>query len=142
MAIDKELKTQILAALGDEAAILERGHFGPKDQQDAIERLKKLPIIPKVQHFSPPKIITTAEMQLADVVQRVTDGPEAYMTATVTQVKNVEGMPGIVELMRPYVQTADFSYTGGVIGYLGVENYQIWRDDKSKWMLFRREELL
>lgn len=32
-----------------------------------------------------------------------------------------------VHLVRPYMQTSDFTYTGGVIWYIGVEQYSLYR---------------
>jgi len=44
---------------------------------------------------------------------------------------------GTVDLFRPYVQTADFSYTGGVICYIGIDtdNKKV---DPSKLKLIRK----
>ena len=54
------------------------------------------------------------EIGLGDVV-KCSEG--AYMTATVCKVNE----DGTVDLFRPYTHTADFSYTGGVICYVGIE---------------------
>jgi hypothetical protein len=55
------------------------------------------------------------EIGLGDVVKC---GEGAYMTATVCKVNE----DGTVDLFRPYTHTADFSYTGGVICYVGIED--------------------
>lgn len=47
---------------------------------------------------------------------------EAYADAVVKQI-NVEKR--LVELFRPYMHTSDFIYSGGVIPYIGTENYSI-----------------
>lgn len=54
-------------------------------------------------------------IELGDVVS-MNDGP--FMDCTVCKVNE----DGTVNLFRPYVHTADFSYTGGVICYVGIEN--------------------
>jgi hypothetical protein len=59
------------------------------------------------------ELIKVRELKLADKV-RLFD--QAYGDATVKQIKE-----DCVILTRPYVQTADFSYTGGVITYIGIE---------------------
>lgn len=53
---------------------------------------------------------------LGDIVKCGDGG--AYMTATVCKVNE----DGTVDLFRPYTHTADFSYTGGVICYVGIED--------------------
>jgi hypothetical protein len=53
------------------------------------------------------------ELQLGDVVE-LFEGP--YGCGTVKQIKD-----GMITFFRPYTATADFSYTGGVICYVGIE---------------------
>ena len=53
------------------------------------------------------------DLRLGDVVRLYDD---AYADATVKNVTNA-----VVTLFRPYVVTADFSYSGGVICYVGIE---------------------
>lgn len=61
------------------------------------------------------KLAESREIGLGDVVSLGwTDG---YDNATVCQVNE----DGTVNLFRPYTHTADFSYTGGVICYVGIE---------------------
>ncbi len=57
-------------------------------------------------------------VKLADVVFLRSHG--TYSQATVTQIED-----GQVSLFRPYVHTADFKYTGGVIPYIGIETFQV-----------------
>lgn len=73
------------------------------------------------------------ELQLADVVQ-VLEGP--WGTATVVQIKD-----NIIHLERPYGTTADFSYTGGVIAYVGLERFTMFADSKTTVTLWQRKEL-
>lgn len=56
-----------------------------------------------------------ADLQLGDIV-RTFDGP--YGDSTVYQIAD-----GQVHMVRPYVHTADFIYTGGVITYLGQDKF-------------------
>ena len=60
------------------------------------------------------------ELRLADVI--LLDNVSAYACAT---VKNINKETGAITLFRPYTQTADFSYTGGVMCYIGVEVWDI-----------------
>jgi hypothetical protein len=59
-----------------------------------------------------------------------------YDTATVSQVYE----DGTVDLFRPYTHTADFSYTGGVICYVGIEN--ISRAKPNRLKLIRKGQPL
>lgn len=55
---------------------------------------------------------------LGDVVRLKADSENTYSHCTVCKVNQ----DGTVNLFRPYTHTADFSYTGGVICYVGIEN--------------------
>jgi hypothetical protein len=78
--------------------------------------------------------IKAKDLKLADVISTL-PGDHPFSTAIVTQVKD-----GAVKLFRPYALTADFSYTGGVIPYIGTEEYTIFADDKEV-DLFSRKDL-
>lgn len=82
-----------------------------------------------------PRTIKTSELQLADVVAQHPVG-DLWQTTLVTQVKD-----GKVHLFRPYGHTGDFSYTGGVIPYVGIETYKIEVDSATEWTLYERKEL-
>lgn len=62
--------------------------------------------------------VPVSSLGLGDVV-RLWDG--AYGSATVRQVHP----DGTAQLFRPYVQTADFSCTSGVIPYVGIEDFRM-----------------
>lgn len=55
---------------------------------------------------------------LADVVTLDYNPSHPYNHCTVCKVND----DGTVNLFRPYTHTADFSYTGGVICYVGTEH--------------------
>jgi hypothetical protein len=60
-----------------------------------------------------------SELSLGDIVDLGwTDG---YSVAT---VKNIS-KDGEITLFRPYVHTSDFSHSGGVSCYVGIEEFQI-----------------
>ena len=80
------------------------------------------------------KQITVSEMQLADTI-RLFDC-EPYGDATVRQITEEE-----VLLDRPYTHSADFSYTGGVILYTGIERCTLWKGSKKLYTLLDRKEL-
>jgi hypothetical protein len=78
-------------------------------------------------------LIKTKELKLADMVSLFPDDP--FSTAIVKQIKD-----GWITLFRPYGTTADFSYTGGVITYIGVEDFTIQADDRMI-TLYERKKL-
>lgn len=59
------------------------------------------------------------DLVLGDEV-RLLEGP--YGWGTVVQIKDDE-----VHIFRPYVHIGDFSYTGGVLYYIGSELIKVWR---------------
>ena len=63
------------------------------------------------------------ELRLADTI-RIPSAGIKWNCAIVRQIKETS-----IELFRPYGTTADFSYTGGVICYIGIECYEIPRDN-------------
>src|SRR5262245_1672465 len=64
-----------------------------------------------------PRTVRASELRLGDVVQSPR-GIAPYGTCT---VKQIEGK--LITMFRPYVHTADFSFTGGVLCYIGVEEF-------------------
>ena len=82
------------------------------------------------------KIIQTSELQLADVVESYGGTNLIWTTCIVTQIRD-----GEVTLFRPYGHTNDFSYTGGVIPYVGIETYKVQQDSDATWTLFQRKDL-
>ena len=66
--------------------------------------------------------VSGEKLELGDVVQ-VFDG--AYGDATVKKILDKD-----LILFRPYVSTADFHYEGGVICYIGIEEFSV---PKSGW---------
>lgn len=67
------------------------------------------------------KKVKASELHLGDIVKA---SDVAYGVSTVKNIsQDASGV--VVTLFRPYVVTADFSYTGGVICYIGVEEYNI-----------------
>ena len=66
-------------------------------------------------------MIKAANLNLGDVVRLFGD---EYSYATVL----CKDADGCVEVRRPYMHTAEFSYTGGVIGYIGHEDVSLCAD--------------
>lgn len=71
-----------------------------------------------------------SELQLADVV-RMDLSP--WGVAIVKQIKDKE-----VTLFRPYADSADVAYSGGVLCRLGVEEMKLPRDDRLFIVLERK----
>lgn len=82
-------------------------------------------------------ILPAMDLRLGDTVSPTHDdnGSRAYETATVVQIKD-----GRIYLFRPYATTADFSYTGGVIPYIGIEQYDI-AADRQPYIVHSRKDL-
>lgn len=80
------------------------------------------------------KLIPISELQLGDVVSLFPD--DVFSGCVVRQIKD-----GYAHLFRPYATTADFSYTGGVIPYIGVEEFTLDMSDKREITLFERKKL-
>jgi hypothetical protein len=76
--------------------------------------------------------VKAKDLKLADVVRTFPD--MSFGTSTVKQIKD-----GIITLFRPYVHTADFSYTGGVMCYIGIEEFKIPADDRTLEVMERKE---
>jgi len=62
--------------------------------------------------------VPVSSLGLGDVIQL--DG-ETYTFATVKRINPDSS----VQVVRPYIQPADFSYTGGVITYIGQEDFAL-----------------
>lgn len=73
------------------------------------------------------------DLQLGDVVQ-LYEGP--WGTATVRQIKD-----GVVHIERIYGCSENFSYTGGVIVYMGREEVRYEQDSKNTVTLWERKVL-
>lgn len=79
------------------------------------------------------KELPLSELRLADYVE-ATDGP--FGTAIVSQIRD-----GMITFYRPYGVNADFSYTGGVICYTGLEQFTRAASPHERMRVWRREEL-
>ncbi len=78
-------------------------------------------------------ILTTKQLHIGDIVcyycpHSVRTNPFDSMI-----VKQIIG--SIITLFRPYGVTADFSYIGGIICYIGVEEVKINIDSDISFML-------
>jgi hypothetical protein len=78
----------------------------------------------------------TFELQLADVVDIGSMGSDGWNTAIVKQIEGDN-----VTLFRPYGTNADFSYTGGVLCYVGIEQYVVPRSSSMEFFVHRRTDL-
>lgn len=79
------------------------------------------------------KTVLARDLKLADKIMLPSDP-----TLGVSVVKNVTDYE--VTLFRPYPETADFSYSGGVICYVGIEEFSIPRNG-VEYLLIGRKEL-
>ena len=79
-------------------------------------------------------MVKASELQLGDIV-KVFEG--AYGTATVKQIKD-----NLITFFRPYVHTDDFSYTGGVLCYTGVEEFHSFANSEETYELLRKGDKL
>lgn len=81
-------------------------------------------------------VLTARDMQLGDTVELVSEKPTPWSSCIVRRATDEE-----VTLFRPYGVTADFSYTGGVICYVGIEEYKVLRDSSIPYRLLARQVL-
>jgi hypothetical protein len=79
------------------------------------------------------KQVPISELKLGDTVEVFED---AFGSAVVNQIKD-----GSVHFFRPYATTEDFSYTGGVIPYIGIETFTRPTTDTSTVKVWRRKEV-
>lgn len=76
------------------------------------------------------------ELQLADVVRR-SDDSHPFNTMTVKQIEK-----DWITFYRPFVHTADFSHTGGVLCYVGIEEFKVsMQSDHIEYDLLDRKPL-
>ena len=75
------------------------------------------------------KQIKTKDLQLGDTVSL---DYEAWDCAIVKRIKD-----GRITLFRPYGTPAEFSYTGGVICYVGIEEWDIEADETPISLIHR-----
>lgn len=80
-----------------------------------------------------PRRLKADELRLADTVDL---GFSPWGWAIVKQIKD-----GTVELFRPYGTTADFSCTGGVTCYTGIEDITFSLDSARDFLVVERKEL-
>lgn len=83
--------------------------------------------------MSEEKRIKIADLQLGDIIRL--DGTEGYKDCTVHKIEGRD-----VHVTRPYVHTADFTYTGGVITYLGEEKFSLYANDSGTVVLLARRD--
>ena len=77
--------------------------------------------------------MNNSELQLADQLTRSN-------TPGVVTVKQIHD--GYITFFRPYTHTADFSHTGGVICYVGTEEWKEPQyDNRGDWTLISRTRL-
>lgn len=79
--------------------------------------------------------ILASQMQLGDVVS-MADYDSDFSTCIVKQIDEKE-----VTLFRPYGTTTDFEYTGGVICYIGIEEYKVFKDSMTEYVFRDSKDL-
>jgi len=74
------------------------------------------------------------DLKLADTVRMYPD--MKFCDSVVKQIEYER-----VILFRPYATTADFSYTGGVIPFIGIEEVVLYRSDDMEVEVLERKDL-
>lgn len=95
-----------------------------------LQRHKQMEFTMTTETF--PRTVTAAELRLGDVVE-LFDGP--FGTAIVRQIKDK-----LVTMFRPYGAHADTVYTGGLIPYTEVEDFNVRQDSTSTYKLWRHAD--
>lgn len=78
--------------------------------------------------------VRASDLRLADTIKLDNVIPWGY--CIVRQIKDDE-----VTLFRPYGTTADFSYTGGVIPYVGIDEFKVPLNSDREYLVVERKEL-
>ncbi len=81
-----------------------------------------------------PREVKATELRLGDTV-RITPVTEAYGDCMVEQIAN-----GEITFARPYMHHGDFSHTGGVTTYIGLEKFKAHMS--NTFLLLRRGDPL
>jgi hypothetical protein len=71
-------------------------------------------------------LVPTKELKLGDVIR--SDHAGVYVDSTVVKIESP-----FVTLIRPFVHLADFTYTGGVMHYIGTEEWELPLSGDSEW---------
>jgi hypothetical protein len=74
--------------------------------------------------------MTGKDLHLGDVIRLANMGTASpWHDCTVVKIEPAaKDKLGAIHLVRPYIHTDDFAYTGGVLWYIGVEEFFIWPD--------------
>lgn len=80
-------------------------------------------------------MVKPSEMRLADTIRHTPLGL-AWNVCIVKQITDTH-----VVLFRPYGTTCDFSWSGGVICLIGVEEYRLDLTSRVEYELLERKEL-
>lgn len=70
--------------------------------------------------------VKAGDLKLGDVVRLFDTGP--FGDGVVRQIVHTDKGEFAVHVFRPYATTGDFSYTGGVIPYIGVEEVTLYSE--------------
>ncbi len=70
------------------------------------------------------KEISVKDLRLGDAVRL---SLQKFSDATVYRINEEKKC---VDVWRPYVHTSEFSYTGGVVPYIGIEDFSISFEQK------------
>ena len=81
--------------------------------------------------------IKTKDLKLGDVISLDLKG---YSTATVISIGGEDSWKW-VEVIRPYIHIANFIYTGGVIPYIGFEQFKLTMNEQEVTLLSRDNNL-
>lgn len=79
-------------------------------------------------------LVSTKELQLADTVQFTSMSGWSFAI-----VKNITD--DFVEFFRPYGKSEDFSYIGGVLCFVGIEQFKAYKSDVKDIELIERKTL-
>lgn len=82
--------------------------------------------------------IKAREMELGDVVMPLPKNIDDIKPFDSSIVRNIDKESKSVTLYRPHGTTADFTYIGGVLCYVGIEEYPIWLNSDVDYLLLDR----
>ena len=86
-------------------------------------------------HYTERLMVTVKELKLGDVVEAYADG--SHSTATVIYADEEK-----VRFCRPYLHTSDVETTAGIIPYVGMETWEVFKRDSHKYRLLESEKAI
>ena len=70
-------------------------------------------------------LLKAKDLNIGDVVILAQGYPKKYVELTATKLTVINKTDENITVFHPYTSLADFTYTGGVIPYIGMEKFDV-----------------